>query len=680
MKKVKRIVALLLTASIVLPCVACKKEEEKSAIKTNKEIGTHVMTAEDTDEYFVQNGVSKYEIVVPATQFDETTKDSKLEIACNELQYFVQKATDVKLRIISDDNTLENGKYLSLGRTTLFEQTDIDVSFDLLGTDGVRIVSEDNVTYFAGNTSMGVIFAVYDFLEIMFDYDCFYQDCYQINTGLKDVRMKDFDVMDIPDFPLRAYNYGFQKIVTSGTYDRQMYGYRMRTYYSPEDLYLPIYKEADGTKNSPNKYAHNSFYYIPPEQYYDEHPQWFANDKTQLCYTGGGKEENFLAMTRLCADKIINSLKIYRPDKYPLYKTVSITTEDTQTSCKCEACLALAKQYGTITAANIIFNNKVNEYVREWMNAPENAEYYRDGFIINFFAYNSYLNPPTKYNEKTGKYEALSKEVELAEGTGVWFAPFAPIDYQLSLWSEMNSTGKAQLDGWMALTDNIDLWFYATNYTQYAPFYDRFPFYEEAMYQYLAESKKINMYWSQTQFKAYNSATGFCYLQSYLEMKSVWNVNVDHAELTKKFFNAMYSDASDTMYDLFMGLRMHMQYTNKKYNLYRGGSGYVNYINKNYWPLTTLKQFTSLIDQSLGKIEKYKDVDQKYYDSLWRHIESEWFEFGFLLLEMYKDDLAKADRTALVNRFIDDVKTLQFGSSVLSESNTTYDKYIQDLY
>ena len=334
--------------------------------------GTHTMTATDTSEYIVRLGSSEYSLLVPE-------KESKtIKVAKDEFLYFFKMATGISLPVCVDNGAItDEGKYISLGKTSLYEKSGVDANIEVLGSEGARIKTVSDDVYLIGATDFGTLNAVYDFLTIMFDFDCYYLDCYDIKTGQTNVKLKSFDVTDVPDLPHRARSYGFYYF--NETYDEKMFTYRMRRYASYSGYYLPIHKQLDNPSSSASG-AHNTFYYLPKEQYAESHPEWYSNSLEQLCFTAGGDEESLKEMTRLCADKIINSLKIYKPEDYPHYKMASITIEDNNLTCQCAACEQATLKYGSISATTIMFANRVNVYVREWMNDPANAEYYREDF------------------------------------------------------------------------------------------------------------------------------------------------------------------------------------------------------------------------------------------------------------------------------------------------------------
>ena len=76
-------------------CGGNESDKETASVKPTK-IGDEPISFEDGDEYLVKDGKSDYKIVVSA----DATKVEKY--AAEELQYFVEKSTAVKLPIATD--------------------------------------------------------------------------------------------------------------------------------------------------------------------------------------------------------------------------------------------------------------------------------------------------------------------------------------------------------------------------------------------------------------------------------------------------------------------------------------------------------------------------------------------------------------------------------------------------
>lgn len=180
---------------------------------------------EDTDVYLYKDKATDYKIVIPADSVDKDTN----ELAASELKYFMNDATGITFTVISDDDAsigYEDGKYdfekkyISIGDTEIFKQTDIknDVykgeqvfTEKFLGLDGFVIKTIGNTIVINAVGNNGKVYGVYGFLERNMDYRFYYKDEWSICKDPQKT-VKKMDVIDMPEFQSRyldtATNFG----------------------------------------------------------------------------------------------------------------------------------------------------------------------------------------------------------------------------------------------------------------------------------------------------------------------------------------------------------------------------------------------------------------------------------------------------------------------------------------
>ena len=179
----KRIISILLSALCVCTFACGCNGETETPTGTAREKykytkGVHDLTAPESSSYMVENGKCDYQILLPAEM------DSNLIVAEAELKYFFEEATGVKLSTLTEPAAgmahTATGKYISIGSTKMLQSAGMDLKADVLGSEGVRIVTKDNAVYVTGATSTATLNAVYTFLNIMFDYEQFAYDCFTL--------------------------------------------------------------------------------------------------------------------------------------------------------------------------------------------------------------------------------------------------------------------------------------------------------------------------------------------------------------------------------------------------------------------------------------------------------------------------------------------------------------------
>ncbi len=646
--KIKRVISLglgtILTVSMLL-FSACKADEETNVEKTPPiekvtYVGTHDYTAVETTVDMVKDGRSDYTIIVPANM------SADIISAKNEFVYLFKKATGITLNYKSDAGLSHNDsqKYISIGDTTLFQTSGITLNKAELKLDGVRIITEGNTVYLLGGSDSGVLNAVYTFMQVVFNFDCYYKDCYEIDTNVKNLKLKDFNITDIPDVDYRVPNFGILTDADlTSDYDHSMYQERMRTRGSIAGPCLPIYEEYDCVGSSMT--FHNSLTYIPRAQF-GEHP-WYSSQGNQVCYTAGGDEAEFEELATVCARKITDSLKKYDPVNYPQKTVATMSMEDNNETCQCEACAANTKKYGSETASVILLLNRVCEKVRVWMEDSENAAYKREDFHVIFFAYHTFILAPTHLDETTGNY-VFNEDLTMDPMLGV-YAAINNMNYTQELYAATNDRARENLQAWYDVTECMYLWTYSLNYAYEAYMYDVFNFYNSEFYQFVA-ANRTQYFFNQGDEGQTGAALNWQTLATYLNSKLMWDSSLDSGKLMDKFFNAMYKDAAPIMKELFTQMRLQAAsaYTGDSYDSAVGAR--VNY--PELWPLNMLKSWIGKVDVALVKVEKYKQIDENLYNSLVTHIEIEGISPMRKALSLHPDSLNDTEYKTLKSRLI----------------------------
>lgn len=226
-KRLSRIfVILTLILTLSFSIVACGGEEDTStgeqALPEFVPVsfqGVHDFTAPDSvDTWLVKNGVSDFATIVP------TVLSTDMKVAKKEFDLLFEDATGLALPSIPENSELLNvdGKYISFGDNAWFKKmnknpgdegydpeihvSDAEIDRVALKTEGVRIITKKNITYFLGLSDLGVVNCVYDFMAIHFNYEYFYRDTIRIDTNVLDEKAKVFNVKDIPDIDRRMRN------------------------------------------------------------------------------------------------------------------------------------------------------------------------------------------------------------------------------------------------------------------------------------------------------------------------------------------------------------------------------------------------------------------------------------------------------------------------------------------
>lgn len=572
---------------------------------------THWYEAEETNDYIVKDGKTDYKILLPElTSFTTFARD--------ELIRFFNEATGVTLETVSDSTISHsaNAKYISLGDTNAFKTSGLTVDKTALGRDGVRILTKDKTVYILGGTDNGVLYGVYDFLKINFGFEVYYKDCYDLDVGVKNVKLRNYNVTDIADVAWRA-RVGIMNC-ESQDMDDYMFGYRMRSTDELDNIIFAIHK-TDSPSSASDK-LHNSLYYLPKETYQADYPEFFSTNGEQLCYTARGDQEKYEKMVELCAQKVEQSLTWYTKDKNPLRNTVHIGMMDNWQSCDCSACEAYAAAHNNAESAAVYkFVQDMARKVVDWMNEEGNEAYKRDDLQFTFFAYQWTLKPP--FEVKDGEVIIADDLVPDSDLKIKPFNCFSSFDFGVRMDDPSNAEQIEYATQWAQYVSDGWSWTYGCFYNDYFCFYDPYTFYED-YYKWLYE-QKYQFAFAQFHSRQRGADSGFFTLANYVGCKLLWDSSLDTAELIDNYFNAMYADAADAMKEVFYECRLWFAETHEQ-----EGWGW----SANQLQPTTQKKLISLgfvntlfnkFDKAYAAIDKYKK-DEATYSKLKSHIDIEW--------------------------------------------------------
>lgn len=250
----------------------------------------------NTGKYIVDRAKTDYRIII-AKQADE-----KERLAARELQTFFFEATNCRLNIVDDENVTfdENAKYYSVGRNNFQKTSGVDADAKELKAQGYRIKTKGNSVFLIGGDSYGTLYSVYGYLGLEFDYDYFFTDVYCINKNVNDLELKNYDVTKSPDIDVMAGpNVGF---VIYNTVNANRFGSMATTEWNiPAENYYGV---------------HNVFAITPKDRFDDEtnhpetyHPEWFADNGTQVCFTAHGDKDGYSALKARYLEVIKNGIK-----------------------------------------------------------------------------------------------------------------------------------------------------------------------------------------------------------------------------------------------------------------------------------------------------------------------------------------------------------------------------------
>lgn len=547
----------------------------------------------------LENGESEYSIVVPHETYQYWSANANsasriaqkpLAVAATELQFWFNEATGVSLNIVSDSNVTSGQKYISLGNTALYLSSGAmltDEERAQISLDGSKIFNIDNNVYLIGGTDKGTCFAVYEWMDDLFDYDYFARDTWYIDDSIKqsepterNLRIADMSKLVLPSVATRGVSIGGPENATkylagaaysnsttgisvseyayAGDYATFVYKYRARI---SDGIFFPIHTQI-GNAASTNTTIHNSYEFLSSSNSdlnalkagnvpsgLDEN--WIGENNDSyfdICYSAHGVESSYNALVAHFANKILYSLQTYTEAEYPTYNTVTICMEDGWGAqyCECSACLAVKAAHGYVSYAGLKFTNDVANYLYNTLLVGNNAQYKRDDFHLLYMAYGSEMNKaPTNV------------DFTLHDCVGVYYA-VQDFSYFNDIDSEVNASTKAHALAWSNLVKDkggMALWTYSTDFWHYLYYFDSISFFETKAYDFFANTCDVYYWRNQNQTQQYGVSSAFSNLQAYLDYKLMWNCDLDSEQLIVKWFQNKFGDAWDEMFAVFNQMR-----------------------------------------------------------------------------------------------------------------------------
>lgn len=608
---------ILLSVSLVSTLSGCDKKKEEE-VKELEYVPINQVVIPQSSYYLVNNGITEYELVYPAD-----AQTSYMSSAVTEFRTFFEKATGSTIRAAADNTILNpNGYYISLGNTTLFNESGITAKKNLgYSGYGIKLVGSTLYIYASDlHKDEGVLNGVYRVLNDAFKYEAFATDeIYVEPTHTK--KLLQYDEEFLPTFDIREL--GFYDVIANSDYRRRM---KQITRFGSSQEWVPGF------------YAHSQVNkLLPREIYEDAHPEWYVPIQNKygnihwglgVTYDEVNDELTFSTqadeLRDAMAESVINYLKQYREQNI-----ITIGEEDEPAFCQCANCKYLMEKIaGYQSGLQIIFVNRVIEKVEEWV--AQECPGREMQYVI--FAYHGATIPAPCEKDANGNYHPLSRFVIPHEKMYIEYAPISAA-YDHSFYDMQNASYKEYINGWNYLAPNrLTLWTYNTNFSNYfIPFNDFSVF--EANVRFFAENG-VNYYFGQG---AHNARTpGLAEMRIFVESNLIYDVNKEsYDSLAHRFMNAYYKEAGEDMYRYMSLLREN--YVNFQANVKDNyGSIYSSICNSDIYTERFVAKLKECMDDGLRHIEPLALTNPEKYETLYNRIMAQYCSVYFIILKLYK--------------------------------------------
>ncbi len=503
--------------------------------------------------------------------------------AANELALYIKRISGAQVEIRSEYTAAPEEKGIYVGQTVFAEKNGIN--YHELGDEEWIIRTVDGNLILSGGRPRGSIYAVYEFLQSnlgirWFDWSTEYVPTYS------SISIPKLDIREEPAYWGRAiYNavnwfpYG---VNPSAENQERFYRYyvsnKINNYGWPEEW-------GGGRLRGSGGAFHNLFEYLPPKEFFAEHPEYYSLirnkrvDAAQVCFTNPDVRDIFKKRLR---ENIIKDRQTYGSSNYP--RLYEISVRDTIEYCECPSCRSVVEEDGGRYSALIL--NFINDI------AGSIATDYPDIFIQTL-AYTDTIEPPESVKP------ADNIIMRFADYRGETCRPLTHphnnLSYQyLQKWDDITSADLAAWD-YQIPYGSVPLLHPPTANVRVIS-QDIKTLYENSVRSIFIESEKV-------------FTTSFHSLRMWLAAKLLSRPDLDAEILVHDFLQGYYGPAADIMHDYLNYLEAAVEDTDQRIERRYPDSNIGNFMLNA--PYVTLDYLVAC-NEFLNKAENLCEGDSSY--------------------------------------------------------------------
>ena len=419
--------------------------------------------------------------------------------AATELQFHIEACTGAQI-LFAEEVPEEGTPMIVLGMGPVAESLGVAPTAEELGEQGFYTKTVPPHIVIAGTKAAGTMYGVHRFLEQHLGVR-WYAPGVVRTPNRAEVVIPPLDRLVKPAFLWRHTSYKWP----GGEED-----FRTR---QGDNSGSGLEDHEWGTQHYHDGRAHSYFWYVSPDEFFDEHPEYFSE-------IGGvrQREETQLCLTNPDVLDIVTKRMLQRMVDKPHARQHNFSQKDRYNYCTCDACNAMNEKYGTTGGTQFWF---VNELAKRTV--PE----YPDK-LIGTLAYMYTEEPPVG--------------LEMHDNTAVWLCHMYPsCDSHPIATCPNNADYKRRAEAWAEISKHLYIWHYIVDFTHY---YNPFPNFR-AMAEDARFYRDIGVEGIYLQGMGHSGGGGeFSLLRPYYGMKLLWNPDLDPLAIRKDFLEGYYGAAA----------------------------------------------------------------------------------------------------------------------------------------
>ena len=455
----------------------------------------------------VQNGQARATIVAPS-------KPTAIEAhAIEELAEYVRRMSGAELKIGTEVG--EDLPPIYVGSVARRELGHIE--WNKLGDDGFVLKSGTSGVHIAGARDLGTLYGVYHLLEKHLGVRWFMPgEIGEVVPRSDTLVIGTFQETEIPSFRVRWIESGDWAL-------RQRMNVDVRVGDRPVGINW-------------RWGFHTHFKLIPPGEYYEEHPEWFAlAGRKRRRPTPGRQGQQLCTSNAELIEEMANRV-IEMFDKEPSLDILALAPQDGGGFCQCEDCVALDEKRSPDEAWHARYSRRLATFNNEV--ARRVAQEHPDK-LLKVGAYAMYLRVPRDPDYRPEPnlavqvchtYSCNSHPIasETCRGNTKYF--------------------RKELEHWAEISDHLFIYeYYNKGVWGGLPYYQVHLIREDLPYFH---SLGVESFYTQ----AAGARWPVCGLNHYVAAKLAWDVDLDVDRILEDFYEKYYAEAADPMRDYWQTL------------------------------------------------------------------------------------------------------------------------------
>ncbi len=454
------------------------------------------------------HGKTNWSIVVPA---DASPSQRH---AAEELYRFLFEISGARLHIRQESEA--KGEWeIYVGACALVQALDPSLDIPSLGKEGFVIQTYEKAIVIAGGRERGTLYGVYSFLETYLGCRWFTQEVSRIprrdTVAIGAIRERQVPVLEQRDTYFGA------------TEDGDWYA---RNKVNGHSCHLD---DIHGGRLEYEGFVHTFYKLVPPEEYFDEHPEYFSlvdgkriREKGQLCLTNPD-------VLNIVVEKIKDWLR-----KNPKASIVSVSQNDCYNPCQCEHCRQIDEREGTFAGSLLTFVNKVAEAIE-----PEFPD-----VAIDTLAYQYARKPPKTLK---ARHNVI---IRLCSIECCFAHPLEECDYIAACGNRLGTSNSFVEDirRWGEISDRLYIWDYVVNFDNFLQPFPNFNVLQPNIQFFVKHHVK-------GLFEEGNYTPGgfveLGELRQYVLAKLMWDPNCNVRRHIREFMAGVYGMAGAALLDYF---------------------------------------------------------------------------------------------------------------------------------